>query len=260
MQKKIIAGLVILILAVSVLAGFIFMEPSPEEPLIMQNIVIQPDGTIYPSNAPIQREDNSYTFTSNIYGTIRIQKSNIILNGAGFTLSGPYNGSQVDVWVVGDGPAQSPDLVAEYIIGIDIGARDVEGLVIENINVKNFSIGMYMWTKNNTVTHNSVSESIVGIMLSGTNTTITSNYLSNNKQGLFFGFNGNETIPEDIIVHHNAFEHNINQISGCFCEEYPEDKKYILGMMAKKETIGVTTTEQTLITMVEVILHISLIL
>jgi len=225
MQKKMIAGLVVLILAISLLAGFIFTEPPQEEPLIMQNIVIQPDGNIYPSNAPIQREGNLYTFTSNIYGTIRIQKSNIILNGAGFTLSGPYNGSQVDVWVVGDGPAQSPDLVAEYIIGIDIGARDVEGLVIENINVKNFSIGMYMWTKNNTVTHNSVSESIVGIMLSGTNTTITSNYLSNNKQGLFFGFNGNETIPEDIIVHHNAFEHNISQISGCFCEEYPEDEE-----------------------------------
>ena len=225
MQKKIIAGLVVLILAVSLLAGFMFMEPPPEEPLIMQNIVIQPDGTIYPSNAPIQHEGNLYTFTSNIYGTIRIQKSNIILNGAGYTLSGPYNGSQVDVWVVGDGPAQSPDLVAEYIIGIDIGAKNVEGIIIENVNVKNFSIGLYMWTTNNTVTGNRVSESIVGIMLSGSNNTVTNNYISNNKQGLFFGFNGEETIPDDTIVHHNAFDYNIFQINGCLCEEYPEDEE-----------------------------------
>lgn len=225
MQKKVVLALAVAILSVSLIAGFVFVETQPSQSLTFQNIIIRPDGTISPSDALIQRNGDTYTFTGNIYGAIKIQRSMVVLDGAGYTLAGPYNGSQVDVWVVGDGPNQSPDLVAEYIIGIDLGGKTVEGVTIQNINVKNFSIGMYMWTKNNTVSGNSVSESILGIMLSGTNTTIIDNYIANNKQGLFFGFNGNETIPADIIVHHNAFVNNVQQINGCFCEDYPEDEE-----------------------------------
>jgi hypothetical protein len=159
-------------------------------------------------------------------GTIKIQRRNIVLDGAGYTLSGPYNGSQADVWVVGDGPSQSPDLVAEYIIGVDLGAKTVEGTVIKNLNVKNFSIGMYLWTRNNTVTDSSVSESILGIMLSGSNTTVTRNFLTNNKQGVFFGFNGkDDLIPSDVRISHNGFISNEVQINGCFCEDYPENEE-----------------------------------
>jgi parallel beta-helix repeat protein len=149
----------------------------------------------------------------------------LIIDGAGYTLSGPYNGSQANVWVVGNGPNQSPDLIAQYIIGIDLGAPTVEGIMIQNLNVKNFSIGMYMWTKNNTITGNSITESILGILLSGSNTTITNNYLAKNTQGLFFGFNGDEElIPADILISHNGFDNNTFQINGCFCEEYPENE------------------------------------
>lgn len=226
MQKRVILGLIVAILAISLLAGFIFAESIPSSQLSLQSIFIRQDGSVYPSNVPIQRNGEVYTFTDNIYGTVKIQKSNILLNGAGYTLSGPYNGSQANVWVVGDGPNQSPDLVAQYIIGIDLGAETVEGVTVQNLNVKNFSIGMYMWTKNNTVTHCSVSESILGIMLSGTNTTITNNYLVDNKQGLFFGFNGEDAIiPSDIMISHNGFEGNEVQINGCFCEDYPEDEE-----------------------------------
>ncbi|MCW3982919.1 MAG: hypothetical protein NWE96_02870 [Candidatus Bathyarchaeota archaeon] len=229
MQKKVVVVVAVAILAVSLLAGFVFTESpqaSQQQQTVMQNIIIRPDGSFTPADAPIARNGEVYTFTDNIYGTVKIQKSNIILDGAGYTLSGPYNGSQVNVWVVGNGPNQSPDLVAEYIIGVDLGGKTVEGITIQNLNVKNFSIGMYMWTKNNTVTHCAVSESILGIMLSGSNTTVTNNYLAYNKQGLFFGFNGeNELIPLDVHISHNGFVENEVQINGCFCEDYPENEE-----------------------------------
>jgi hypothetical protein len=228
MQKKVVVVVAVAILAVSLLAGFVFPEPqqASQSQTSMKNVIIRPDGSITPSDAPITCSGDVYTFTDNLYGTVKIQKSNIVLNGAGYTLSGPYNGSQVNVWVVGEGPNQSPDLVAEYIIGVDLGAKTVEGITIQNLNVKNFSIGMYMWTKNNTVTACGVSESILGIMLSGSNTTITNNYLAYNKQGLFFGFNGeNELIPSDVHISHNGFVENVVQINGCFCEDYPENEE-----------------------------------
>jgi parallel beta-helix repeat protein len=78
---------------------------------------------------------------------------------------------------------------------------------------------MYIWTKNNTVTGNSMSNSIVGILVSGSNQTVTKNCIANNQQGLFFGFNNKEgTIPSDVVINHNDFERNVVQLSGCGCK------------------------------------------
>ncbi|HSV49748.1 MAG TPA: hypothetical protein VLH35_05480 [Candidatus Acidoferrales bacterium] len=230
MQKKTVAIWISAILIISVLVGLLAVAPNETgtqtKNTTLQNIVIKADGTITPSDAPIMTYDNVYKLTGNVYGTIKIMKSNIVLNGGGYTLSGPYNGSQTNVWAVGDGPNQSRELTAQYIIGVDLGDRNVESIIIQNLNIKNFSIGTYLWTKNNTITNCKVSQSILGIMLSGSNTSITNNYLIENQQGLFFGFNGvNETIPANIIVNHNTFEHNSVQINGCFCEDYPEGEE-----------------------------------
>jgi parallel beta-helix repeat protein len=165
---------------------------------------------------------NTYTFTDNLYAAIKIQKSNIILDGAGFTLSGPYNGTAMDVWLIGQGPNQLPNgTLAQYVIGIDLSSRNVEGVTIENLNVKNFSIGMYIWTKNNTITGNGVSNNIVGILLSGSNQTVTRNYIADNNRGLFFGFNNKgDIIPSDIVINHNDFQNNVVQLNGCECKDY----------------------------------------
>jgi hypothetical protein len=193
-------------LAVIVLAlvlTLVLVRPVSSQPTL-QTIFIQPDGSIYPNTAPIQRSGDSYTFTDNIYAAIKILKSNIILDGAGYTLSGPFNGNSSDIWVIGSGPDK--DTLAQYTIGVDLGNSSVNGITIENLNVENFSIGMYIWTKNNTVTGNAVLQNIVGMLISGSNATITKNYISHNMRGLFFGFNSPGDFPSDIVVYQNDFE------------------------------------------------------
>jgi hypothetical protein len=153
---------------------------------------------------------------------MRIEKSNIVLDGAGYTLKGPYNGTQADVWVIGEGSNQLPQgVLAQYTIGIDLANKNVGGITVKDLNVRNFSIALYIWTKNNTVTGNAIFENIVGILLSGSNATITDNLIANNKQGLFFGFNEPSDIPTDITISNNGFDQNIKQINGCLCDEYP---------------------------------------
>ena len=222
MEKKTALSWVAAIIIISALVGLIAVKPEQinQQSQSMQNIIINADGTVTPSNAPIQHFDNVYRLTDNVYGTIKIMKNDIVLNGGGHTLSGPYNGSQTNVWVVGDGPSQSPDLIAQYIIGVDFSGHNVNGIIIQNINVRNFSIGMYVWTTNNTVTSCKIYDSIVGILLSGENNTIANNFIENNKQGLFMGFNneGNTTIPPDIVINHNDFENNDIQLNGCNCK------------------------------------------
>jgi parallel beta-helix repeat protein len=192
---------------------------------VVQTIVIHPDGSITPSTVPIQRNGEIYTFTGNISATMRIHRSNIVLDGAGYTLHGPYNGTAMDVWVIGEGPEQLAEgTLAQYTVGIDLANKGVGGIVIKNLNVLNFSIGMYIWTNNNTLTGNAVFYNIVGILFSGSNSTITNNCISYNTQGLFFGFNDPSDIPSDIIISHNGFERNKMQINGCLCDEYPENE------------------------------------
>lgn len=199
-----------------------FLVVSADSQVPLSTVFIRADGSVSPASAPILRNGNTYTFTDNLYAAIKIQKSNIILDGAGFTLSGPYNGTAMDVWLIGQGPGQLPNgTLAQYVIGIDLASPSVEGVTIENLKVKNFSIGMYIWTKNNTITGNGVSSNIVGILLSGYNETVTRNYIADNQRGLFFGFNNKgDIIPSDIVINHNDFENNIVQLNGCECKDY----------------------------------------
>jgi parallel beta-helix repeat protein len=191
----------------------------------IQTIVIQQDGSISPSSVPIKQEGNTYTFTDNIFATIRVMKSNIVINGAGYTLQGPYNGTHTSVWVIGEGPDQLPEgVLEEYTIGVDLGDKSITGLTVTNLNIKNFSIGIYLYTKNNTLIGNSVCENVVGVLISGSNNTVTDNYIAKNTQGLFFGFNDPSDIPQDVIISHNGFDQNKMQINGCLCDEYPENE------------------------------------
>ena len=112
------------------------------------------------------------------------------------------------MWVVGNGPNQSPDLVAEYIIGVDLGAKTVEGVTIQNLNIKNFSIGMYMWTKNNTVTGNCGIREHLGYHAFRFKQHYNKQLPLQQQAGLIFRFQRTrkrETIPADIIVYHNGF-------------------------------------------------------
>ena len=184
----------------------------------LPTIIIQADGSVSPATAAIHRSGDTYTFTRDIYGAINVLRSNIVLDGAGYTLRGSFNGNSTDIWVVGTGPDPT---MAYYTIGVNLGGSKVGGVTVENLNVENFSIGMYIWTKNNTIVGNAFSGCIVGLLMSGSNSTITRNYVSENIEGLFFGFNSpSGQFPPDMVVYENAFLKNNIQISGCQCKSY----------------------------------------
>src|SRR3990172_1568726 len=106
----------------------------------LPTIYILPDGSIDPPTAPILRDGNTYTFTGDAFARLNIQKGNTVIDGAGYTLRGPYNGTKADIWIIGDGPnVPNNETVVPWVIGVDLGGTDVNGLTIKNLNVKNFS-------------------------------------------------------------------------------------------------------------------------
>ena len=130
---KLIKTLILAILALTITSTLILAKPaSAQQPL--QTIFIQPDGTVSPNTAPIHHSGNTYTFTGNIYGAIKILKSNVILNGAGYTLTGPFNGNSSDIWVVGTGP--DPNKTDEYTIGVDLSNSSVKGVKLKTSTLR----------------------------------------------------------------------------------------------------------------------------
>lgn len=187
----------------------------------LQNIHIALDGTITPASAPIQRNGDTYTFIDDICGTIVVEKEGIVLDGAGHTLYGLYNGTRTDTWEVGKGPDQALSNGTLWTIGIDFHvAYRPNNLTVKNLNIKDFYIGIYLWTSHNTLIRSSVTDNIVGVLLSGDSNNILENYIARNDQGIFFGVNNPGNEPLNIIMVHNSFIDNNVQFSGCFCGDY----------------------------------------
>jgi hypothetical protein len=177
------------------------------------------NGNIEPSSAPIQRNGDKYTFTGDVFAELVVEKSGVVVDGAGYTLHGPYNGTRENLFLIGEGPNQvSEGTQIPYSVGVDLGGGASE-LTIMNLKIMNFSIGTYIWTANNNFIGNSVEECIVGVLLSGSNNNISRTYLAKNEIGLFFGTDQPGTIPLNLTVSHNSFEDNVRQLGGCLCQE-----------------------------------------
>ncbi|NLF88164.1 hypothetical protein GX563_05000 [Candidatus Bathyarchaeota archaeon] len=189
---------------------------------VRTTIFIRPDGSVSPASAPLQHSGDTYTLIANLYDPILVQRSNITIDGAGYSLIGPLNENQKQTeQILGIGP--NATITIPYIIGLDFDDT-VSGVTVQNLNINWFSIGVYIRTTNNTLTGNAVKDNIVGVLLSGSANNISMNYISDNRQGLFFGFeqvNGSSfNIPADIDVSRNSFLFNEMQLSGCVCEVY----------------------------------------
>ena len=206
-------------IALVVSIGLLVGEVAPAMP--MQTIFINPDGSVYPASVPIQRSGNTYFFNGDVYACLIVNKSNVVIDGAGYNLRGALDKTQGDLWI-GQGPNAEilNATTVPYTIGIDTASGSVTGLTIKNLNIIDFSIGMYIWTTNNTISGNALVGNIVGVLLSGSDNSVVENYIADNEVGMFFGTNQPGDIPLYLTVSYNAFINNTDHLNGCVCKEY----------------------------------------
>jgi parallel beta-helix repeat protein len=172
-------------------------------------IYIKPDGSVDPETAPIQRVGNTYTLSGDIYAPIEVmdrsaivvERDNIVLDGAGYSLQG-----------VGDG------------MGINVTSRS--NATIKNLEIKKFGVGITIWeSSNDTIFESTMTQNDVGIGLwqssdnkisgniviansgtgiaisgSGTFNNAVGNYIANNKVGIGFGYGASNVIAENYIA------------------------------------------------------------
>jgi len=89
------------------------------------NIFITSDGSVAGTNN-IQRNEDLYVLTGNISGSITVQKSNIIIDGAGFTLQG-HGGTGIDLT---NNLTQYPS------------PNEIRNVTVKNLRIMNFNFSI----------------------------------------------------------------------------------------------------------------------
>lgn len=154
-------------------------------------IYIRVDGSIDPSDAPIQKNGDMYTLTSNIIGGaaggIVLQRNHTLIEGSGHTLQGSnYNGNGIHL-------------------------NGITNATVRNITVTGFLTGIFVeHCTNNTVFENNVTANAYeGIRLvTSTNHTILENTVAANDLGIsIFDFsNNNNIVGNDVNANMRGIE------------------------------------------------------
>jgi parallel beta-helix repeat protein len=167
--RKTVSGILLFLLLVSMLTAAFNIKPAKAEG---ETIYIRADGSIDPPTAPIQRDGDVYTFTDNINDSIVVEKDNIVIDGAGYTVEGTGGGK-----------------------GIDLTGRSK--VTIKNMTIKNFQYGIYLWYSSNynSIVGNTITEnSYMGIHLryhSNDNNISGNNITANHNVGIWLYYSSN---------------------------------------------------------------------
>ena len=83
----------VLAVVVAMLVSTVLLAGAASSEAVMQTIFINADGSVYPDSVPIQRSGDTYVFAGDVYGCLLVNKSDIVIDGAGYTLRGSLTGT-----------------------------------------------------------------------------------------------------------------------------------------------------------------------
>lgn len=149
-----------------------------------ETIYINVDGSISPPDAPISSFDNiTYTLTGNITGSIVVERSNIIVDGKGYTVEG-------------------------YETGNGFTLQNMVNVTVKDTRIEGCFDGIQLFDSTNCIiTGNCIvgnSYEGIGLYYSSDN-IVTANSIANNQVGIgFYDSSGN-------LMFHNSFANNAYQ-------------------------------------------------
>ena len=187
-MNKIASAVILTLLLSGILTPALNIQPVEAA---MAAVYIMADGSVSPSTAPIQRNGSTYTLTDNIitdYDGIWIQRNNVILDGAGYTVQRAEGST-----VMSDG----------------IYLRERSNVTIRNIVIKRFFLGIDVSASSgNDISGNIITASdVYGIWLSdlSSNNTIRNNIITYNGLGAYLASCSSNTISGNIIANNNGY-------------------------------------------------------
>lgn len=178
---------------------------------VIPYVYIRADGSVDPSFAPISSVDNiTYTFTNDLYIPVIVERDNIIIDGAGYTLSRNGTGRGIDLTSRHNITIKSLQ-IRSFQSGIWL-AQASDCKIIEN-KISNSTFGVWVFGSNNTLYGNTVgnnSDSSVVVDFGSTNNTVYENNIMNSSRGVWL------IMASDNKFFHNNFVDNIQHVHAQF--------------------------------------------
>jgi len=168
LSKRAVSGIMLVTLLIGMLTLAFNIQPVKAE----GTVYIRADGSIDPPTAPLRCNGNFYALTGNIStgaNGIVIEKSNIVLDGEGYFIQGTN-------------------------MGIGILLSEVSNVEIMNLEVKNFSIGIYLseGSKSNRISAVNAVNNGYGLLLEqSSDNMIFANNILKNMRGVGFSNSSN---------------------------------------------------------------------
>ncbi len=234
MKKTTIQITIIIALSFSLLVATQSTNSAVAQPRI--DVTIRTDGSIDPPTAPITRIGNTYKLTSDITGSITVEKFNIIVDGAGYSLQGNGTGIGIQIFnpynstVVSSYDVTVKRLAVEgFEEGIDVfgyWGNVISGVSITENNLSNNGVGVrfssYFAFSDNRIVNNRITENGIGISFQmaqeggdGKGNLINQNLIADNDVGMHFVWMysiGYETNLMNNTIFGNDFVHNSQNI------------------------------------------------
>jgi parallel beta-helix repeat protein len=174
MKRAVVFAFVLMLLSaafVAVLIGLVVATGA---------IYVRSDGSVDSATAPIQRVGNVYTFTSNTYNSLVVERDSIVVDGAGYTL-----------WGTGSG------------LGVNVLSSN---MTIKNTQITHFFRDILLWiSSNNTISGNTITNNDDGIWVETSNNIITGNYIAaNTGSGIWMQESKSNTIIKNYIANNGV--------------------------------------------------------
>ena len=177
-MKKSAFMLVLLLFLLFVLVSLPQIDPVKAE----NTIYIRADGSVEGTNN-IQRNGDIYTFTDNVSDErILVEKDNIVIDGAGYTLQGDARG----IVLSERNNVTVKNVKLEMEGGYGIYLVDTSNCIISDNTVTGDAYNIYLWRSfNNTIEGNTVTNAFRGILIYDShNNTITGNIVTDGVVGI----------------------------------------------------------------------------
>ena len=173
MKKIVLLAFVFMLLSTAMIGRFI--RPAVAE----GTIYIMADGSIVGTTDISSADNITYTFIDNIYDEIVVQRDNIVVDGAGYTVQGTgASGSK----------------------GIDLSDRN--NVTIKNMEIKAFWYGIYLYNSSNcTVSGNNITANNgngLHLYKCDNNNFMGNNLSNNNFHGILLSYSSNNTLTDNI--------------------------------------------------------------
>jgi len=201
MGLRAVSGIILTLLLVCMLTMVFNIRPVRA----IGTIYIMSDGSVVGTDK-IHRDGNVYTFTDNINGSIVVEKNNIVVDGAGYTLQGTGSGVGIDLSVRINVTIKNLEIKA-FGKGIDANSgTDLiikkQYLILSENNITNNSIGIGVsYSTSNSISGNNIKNnkiSGIGLFRSAPDIDIFGNNIENNNLGIMMWDSSSKVLGNNI--------------------------------------------------------------